>query len=163
MTSYLSDTRIRSETQLWADKVHQLTSKIDDKNNLLKSLKSEIDSINASINNVDYILCRSNYNDYDSKINDLIQKRNKSKSKLTKNNLQNQINDLKSKKASCANKMKLIANSNGFLTSVYSVIEKTRNANLISQLIVDLKQQRDNANKQWNYWHKQSIVQGVSK
>ncbi|MBC6389200.1 hypothetical protein ERK14_06580 [Lactobacillus kunkeei] len=158
MTSYLSDTRIRSETQFWADRVHKLTSKIDDKNKLVNSLNSEIAAINATITNVDYVLCRSNYNDYNNQINQLIAERNQFKSKATENQLSSQINDLKSKKASCANKMKLIANTNGFINEFMSITEKTRNVNLISSLIVDLKQQRTAANKQREYWRKQSLV-----
>lgn len=161
MTSYLSDTRIRSETQFWADRVHKLTSKIDDKNKLVNSLNSEIAAINATITNVDYVLCRSNYNDYNNQINQLILQRNISKSKATENQLSSQINDLKSRKLSCANKMKLIANTNGFINEFMEIIEKTRNVNALQQLINDLKSQRTAANKQWDYWRKQSLIQEV--
>lgn len=158
MTSYLSDTRIRSETNLWADKVHKLTSKIDDKNKLINSLNSQIKAINATITNSDYIDCRNKYADYTNEINQLILQRNISKSKATENQLSSQINDLKSRKLSCANKMKLIANTNGFINEFMEIIEKTRNMNALQQLINDLKSQRTAANKQWEYWRKQSLI-----
>ena len=152
MTSYLSDTRIRSETQKWADKVHQLTSKIDTKNNILNALNGEINSINASLADADYVACKNKYDSYKNQISKLTNERNSSKSKATKNKLSNQINDLKSKKADCANQMRQIAKTKGFSKQLTNLLQKSHNASMVNQLISDLKKQRNTATKQRNYW-----------
>ncbi len=153
MTSYLSDTRIRSETQKWADKVHDLTSKIDTKNNILAALKGEINSINAGLADADYVNYKKSYDSYSSEISKLTKELKKSKSKAAKKKLNGKINDLKSKKADTANKMRQVAKTKGFSKQLTTMLQKSHNAAMVNQLIADLKSQRSSATKQRNYWH----------
>lgn len=152
MTSYLSDTRIRSETQKWADKVSQLTSKIDDRNAILSALDGEINAINAGLSDADYVACKNDYNSYKKQISTLNKQLKSSKSKATKNKLTSQINDLKSKKTNCANKMRQIAKNKGFSKQLTAMLQKSHNKDMVNKLISDLKKQRTTATKQRNYW-----------
>lgn len=157
MTSNLSDTRIRSETDFWTDKVSQLTNKINANIGVQQALLQQIADIDNSINNHDYKDAKNNYDNLTNQIVIIKDEYNNSKSINEKNGYLNQINNLKSQKSSYAQKMRIIANENGYSTSLALRTAKSRNLELVTKLINDLKSQLQNANNNRNYYERTAI------
>lgn len=163
MTSKLSDTRIRSETYLWAKKVSDLTNKINAKSANQKDLQKQIEDIDNSINDARYLQAKNSYEDLNNQINSIKSKYNKSKSKVTKNKYLTQINNLKSQKSGYSQQMKAIAKEKGFANKLSKRASKSRNLALLKQLINDLKTQRSKAKSNHNYYEGTSLSRQRAK
>ena len=163
MTSKLSDTRIRSETALWAKKVSDLTNKINAKSANQKDLQKQIEDIDNSINDARYLQAKNSYEDLNNQINAIKAKYNKSKSKATKNKYLTQINNLKSQKSGYSQQMKAIAKEKGFANKLSKRASKSRNLALLKQLINDLKTQRSKAKSNQNYYEGTSLSRQRAK
>lgn len=163
MTSKLSDTRIRSETYLWAKKVSQLTNKINAKSANQKVLQKQIEDIDKSINDARYLQAKNSYQDISNQISSVQAKYNKSKSKATKTKYLTQINNLKSQKSSYAQQMKAIAKAKGLDSKLSQRASKARNLKLLKQLIIDLKSQRTKAKSNQNYYEGTSLSRQRAK
>lgn len=158
MSSRLSDTRIRSETQRWAERAKRLATKIKNKQAENNSIEKEINGIESKLSNPKYDAAKNNYNDMQSKIDTLNDKLKKSKSKKTKQNLSNQMNDLKRKKANYSRTMNTIANSKGFGSLNAKRTHKQRNLRNSNRTIKAWKNQKNHAVNQKN--HYKSILNG---
>lgn len=163
MTSKLSDTRIRSETALWAKKVSDLTNKINAKSANQKDLQKQIEDIDNSINDARYLQAKNSYEDLNNQINAIKAKYNKSKSKATKNKYLTQINNLKSQKSGYSQQMKAVAKEKGFASKLSQRASKSRNLALLKQLINDLKTQRSKAKSNQNYYEGTSLSRQRAK
>lgn len=163
MTSKLSDTRIRSETALWAKKVSELTNKINAKSSNQKALQKQIEDIDKSINDARYLQAKNSYQDISNQISSVQAKYNKSKSKATKTKYLTQINNLKSQKSGYAQQMKAIAKTKGLDSKLSQRASKARNLKLLKQLISDLKSQRSKAKSNQNYYEGTSLSRQRAK
>lgn len=148
----LSDTRIRSETNLWADNVHKLTSKIENKQTVLDSINSQLSKIDKALDNTEYNNARSNYDDLANQVSTLSTKLAKAKSKATINKLNAELTSAKANKAQYAQKMKQIASANGFTSKLSSRTRKAQNKKAVAKLIANLKAQRANAKAKADYY-----------
>lgn len=163
MTSKLSDTKIRSETAFWADKVSKLTTKIKNKQTTLQSINSQLSKIDKSLDNTEYNNAKNNYDDLASQADSVSAKLAKSKSKATKNKLSSELNDINSKKSRYAQQMKQIASANGFTSKLNARTRKLRNKKDVTRLISNLKNQRDSALKSQNYYRQTALSRQRTK
>lgn len=154
----LSDTRIRSETQNWADRVHKLTTKIDNKQTTLDSINSQLSKIDKGLDNAEYTNAKNNYDDLDSQESAIVAKLEKAKSKATINKLNAQLTSIRSNKMQYAQKMKQIASANGFTSKLSARTRKNRNKKAVAKLISNLKAQRATAQAKADYY-KQVLIQ----
>lgn len=154
----LSDTRIRSETQNWADRVHKLTTKIDNKQTTLDSINSQLSKIDKGLDNAEYTNARNSYDDLDSQESSIVAKLEKAKSKATINKLNTQLASIRSNKMQYAQKMKQIASANGFTSKLSARTRKNRNKKAVAKLISNLKAQRATAQAKADYY-KQVLIQ----
>lgn len=154
----LSDTRIRSETQNWADRVHKLTTKIDNKQTTLDSINSQLSKIDKGLDNAEYTNARNSYDDLDSQESSIVAKLAKAKSKATINKLNAQLTSIRSNKMQYAQKMKQIASANGFTSKLSARTRKNRNKKAVAKLISNLKAQRATAQAKADYY-KQVLIQ----
>ena len=154
----LSDTRIRSETQNWADRVHKLTTKIDNKQTTLDSINSQLSKIDKGLDNAEYTNAKNSYDDLDSQESTIVAKLEKAKSKATINKLNTQLASIRSNKMQYAQKMKQIASANGFTSKLSARTRKNRNKKAVATLISNLKAQRATAQAKADYY-KQVLIQ----
>lgn len=154
----LSDTRIRSETQNWADRVHKLTTKIDNKQTTLDSINSQLSKIDKGLDNAEYTNAKNSYDDLDSQESTIVAKLAKAKSKATINKLNAQLTSIRSNKMQYAQKMKQIASANGFTSKLSARTRKNRNKKAVAKLISNLKAQRATAQAKADYY-KQVLIQ----
>lgn len=154
----LSDTRIRSETQNWADRVHKLTTKIDNKQTTLDSINSQLSKIDKGLDNAEYTNAKNSYDDLDSQESTIVAKLAKAKSKATINKLNTQLASIRSNKMQYAQKMKQIASANGFTSKLSARTRKNRNKKAVAKLISNLKAQRATAQAKADYY-KQVLIQ----
>lgn len=159
MTSNLSDTRIRSETQFWADKVSFLTNKINKNISVLSNLKTQIKELESNVDSGDYHQAKDYYHDLTNQINNIVSELNNSKSSNYKNDLTNQINNLKNQKSIYAQKMRTAIG----VSASTSIFAKQRQVQLVTKLISDLKTQRDLANLQLEYYENISLSRNKAK
>ena len=129
MTSKLSDTKIRSETAFWADKVSKLTTKINDKQTTLNSINSQLSKIDKSLDNAEYNKAKSNYDDLASQSDEINTKLAKAKSKATKSKLNSQLANVNSQKSRYAQSMRQIASANGFSNKLTARTRKSQRSN----------------------------------
>lgn len=150
MASRKSNTKIRSETKIWSKKVKKIASKLKSKRNEHRLLTDTLNSINKNLNNTEYAKAQGSYNDYKSQANNLQAKIKKSKSKKTKQKLQNQLNEAIKKRASFNQQMTGIARNKGFSALHSQKVRqesKIRNSN---RLISGLEHQKSYAKGKYN-------------
>lgn len=154
MTSRLSDTRIRSATKRWANKVQSISKRLNNKKALINSLNRQISKIDNAINNPEYLNVKNKYENIVAQENDIKQKLAKTKSKGAKNRLNNQLTNLKAKAHPIYAKMKEIARKKGLSKEFAKRRRLRRNRNAINHLIASLKNQQKTANAKVAYYRK---------
>lgn len=154
--STVSDTRIRSGTQFWADKVQDLTDKINAKKANINDIKNTLDDIQDQLDNSDYQDLSKQRANIISNEKGLQAKLATTKSSTEQAELNQQINQLQAQRYQVSNKLKGVANTNGYGDKLTLSMQKERIMDTLNSVIADLNNQREMALSQQDYWRNQA-------